>query len=80
MIEINVKLYGTLAERLRDYDPENGMTLRLEPGARIADLFAKLSIAPADTGVVAVDGRVARPGDELRDGARVRIFQVTHGG
>lgn len=80
MITVNVKLYGTLPWRFQTYDSDKGLTVELPRGARVIDLSKQLNIAPADTGVVAIDGRVARPEDVLPDGASIRIFQVTHGG
>lgn len=80
MINVAVKLYGTLAWRIQGYDPEKGLHLEFAAGASVADLTQRLNIAPEDTGVVAMDGRVAEPGDALYDGARIRIFQVAHGG
>ncbi|RJQ86504.1 MAG: hypothetical protein C4519_01955 [Desulfobacteraceae bacterium] len=80
MISVNVKLYGTLPWRFQGYDPEKGLTVQLGQGARVLDLTEKLNIAPADTGVVAIDGRVAKPEERIRAGATIRIFQVAHGG
>jgi sulfur carrier protein ThiS len=80
MITVHVKLYGTLPERFEGYDPERGLTVQLSPGERVGDLTARLNISPEETGVVALDGRVAKPADIVPDGARIRIFQVSHGG
>lgn len=79
-IRVAVKLYGTLSWRVQGYDSANGLTLELARGARVIDLTEKLNITPEDTGVVAIDGRVARPDDALSDGASVRIFQKAYGG
>ena len=80
MITVHVKLYGTLPGRFEGYDPAKGLTVRLSRGGRVSDLTEKLNISPVDTGVVAIDGRVAKPSDVITDGAQVRIFQVAHGG
>lgn len=80
MITVHVRLYGTLPWRFANYDPEKGLTVQLDRHARVIDLTDKLGLAPADTGVVAMQGRVAKPDDALPDGAQVRIFQVSHGG
>lgn len=79
-MKVAVKLYGTLAWRIQGYDAEKGLELEFVEGACVADLTERLAIAPEDTGVVAMDGRVTEPGDPLYDGASVRIFQVAHGG
>lgn len=80
MIRVTVQLHGTLPRRVPAYDPERGLTISLAPGATVADLLDALGLTAEDTGVVALDGRVAQPGDALYDGARVRLFQVAHGG
>jgi sulfur carrier protein ThiS len=80
MITVTVKLYGTLPRRYPNYDDDKGLTITLEQGARVADLTRKLHINAEDTGVIAIEGRVARPHEPLCDGALVRIFQVAHGG
>ena len=80
MINVTVKLYGTLSWRIQGYDPEKGLDLEFAPGACVEDLTERLNLTPEDTGVVAMDGRVTEPGDALYDGARIRIFQVAHGG
>jgi hypothetical protein len=80
MISVHVKLYGTLPNRFEGYDPDKGLTVRLARGDCVSHLTGKLNIAPADTGVVAMDGRVAKPTDVVPDGAHIRIFQLAHGG
>ena len=80
MITVHVRLYGTLPWRLEGYDPDKGLSVQLSRGGRVSDLTKKLNISPVDTGVVAIDGRVAKPSDVISDGALVRIFQVAHGG
>lgn len=80
MITVTVKLYGTLPRRFPAYDPDKGLAVTLEQGATLADLTRQLGITPEDTGVVSMEGRVVQPDEVLPDGARVRIFQVAHGG
>lgn len=80
MIKVTVKLYGTLPWRFQGYDPEKGIRLEFAQGARVTELTSRLNLTPQDTGVVALDGRVATPQDALYDGAQIRIFQMAHGG
>lgn len=79
-IQVVVKLYGALPWRFQEYDPEKGILLEFARGARVADLRSRLNLTAQDSGVVALDGRVAAPGDALYDGAQVRIFQMAYGG
>ena len=80
MINVAVKLYGTLSWRIQGYDPEKGLRLEFATGASVSDLTERLNLAPEDTGVVALDGRVCEPQEPLYNGAQIRIFQVAHGG
>jgi len=80
VIRVNVKLYGTLPQRFRDYDMHKGLVVELDEGARIVDLKEHLHITPADGGVVAMDGRVVRGDEVLKNGACVQILQQVHGG
>lgn len=80
MISIRVKLFGTLPQRFEGYDSVRGLTVRLHHGAHIRDLTAHLQLNPSETGMVVMAGRVVPPDKVLIDGARVRIFQVAHGG
>ena len=80
MINVHVKLYGSLPERVPGYVPEKGLTLELARGARVCDLAAQLGIAAEEEVVVAMAGRVARPDDPIENGATLRIFPVAHGG
>jgi molybdopterin converting factor small subunit len=80
MLNVTVKLYGSLPWRVPGYDPEKGLTLELARGACIDDLTTRLGIAAEEDVVVATAGRVARPDDPLEDGATLRIFPVAHGG
>lgn len=80
MITVHVKLFATLCEKIKGYDPAKGIDLQLPQGATVADLKDHLSIMPEDTAVVAIQGKVARPEDPLADGAAIRILQLGHGG
>ncbi|MDA8137257.1 MAG: MoaD/ThiS family protein [Desulfobacteraceae bacterium] len=80
MIKVIVKLYGTLPERIQAYDPDKGLILEFAQGTKVADLTQRLNLAAEDTGVVALDGRVAAPETSLYDGAQIRIFQAAYGG
>lgn len=80
MITVNVKLFGTLPKRFAGYDKESGLTITLGPDAKVADLTRRLNISGADAGVVAMDGRVVKPGQRLKDGASLQVFQRLYGG
>lgn len=54
--------------------------MEISDGARVKDLLAHLEISESDGGIVAIEEKVADPGDKLDDGASVRILQLAHGG
>ena len=79
MIKINVKLFGTLPKRIRNYDAKKGTVLELESGARVKDLMNILEMKE-NSGVVVKDGLILKADEPLTDGASVRVFQSASGG
>ena len=79
-MKIRVKLFGTLPQRYPDYDSARGLELEIPDGAKVKDLLARLEISAADGGLVAIDNRVVRHDDELKEDSSVRIFQRAFGG
>jgi sulfur carrier protein ThiS len=79
-MRIRVKLFGTFQQRFSDYDKENGLIVEISDGARVKDLLAHLEISKSDGGLVAMEGIIADPEDELDDGSSVHILQLGHGG
>jgi len=79
-MRIKLKLFGTFRQRFSDYDQEEGLVVEISDGARVKDLLAHLEISESDGGIVAIEGKLADPGDKLDDGASVRILQLAHGG
>jgi sulfur carrier protein ThiS len=73
-MRIQIKLFGTFQQRSSDYDKENGLVVEISDGARVKDLLTHLDISESDGGLVAMEGKVACPEDELDDGASVRIL------
>lgn len=79
-MKIRVELFGTLPKRFPDYDPATGMEIEMPEGASVGDLLARLHISSRESGVVAMEGKVAGPADPLREGVSVRVLQQVHGG
>jgi sulfur carrier protein ThiS len=79
-MKVRVKLYGTLAERLRPDERANGIEVEIPEGATAGALLAALGISEPQGGVVVVDGRVLAVDDKLGCGAAVSVFQPIGGG
>jgi len=80
MMKIKVKLFGTLGQKFPGYDYKKGLEMELPEGARIGDLLARLELSDGNKPVVAVDGLIRRPQDELSQGAVVHVLQAVYGG
>jgi sulfur carrier protein len=74
-MEVTVALYETL----KKHGPEGGR-VRLEAGARVRDLLARLGIAEDDVGVLVVNRKDARFGQLLEDGDLVTVIPPMGGG
>jgi len=79
-MKLTVKLFGTLPDRYRGYDPDEGLSVSLPDGARVKDLLEKLELTESDRCVTVVGGRVEKRDTVLGDGAAVGIFQLVTGG
>ncbi len=79
-MRVNVKLYGTLPQRFKDYDSEKGMVIEMPQGACVADLRSFLGITDAESSLVAMDSLIVKPEHKLSEGVRVRFFQRVFGG
>ena len=79
-MQVNVKLYGTLPQRFKDYDSEKGMVIEMPEGACVADVRSLLGITDTESSLVAMDSLIVKPDHKLSEGARVRFFQRVFGG
>jgi sulfur carrier protein ThiS len=80
MMKIRVKWFGTLKPELQDYDPERGVEVEISAGATVRDLLDLLKISETEGLSVAVEGRVVRPEDPLKEGALVWFLRAVYGG
>ncbi len=80
MMKIRVKWFGTLKPESPAYDPERGLEVEIAAGATVKDLLGYLKISEAKGAAVAVDGKVLRPEDPLKEGALVCLLQAVYGG
>ena len=75
ILNLNIKLYGTLGGACADYNHVSGLDVAMPEGACISDLLARLNIIKKPVGMVAVNGYPRGAEAVLKDGARVQIFQ-----
>jgi sulfur carrier protein ThiS len=79
-MKVRVQLFGLLGRKLPQYSSAEGVEIELGEKATAGDLLNILSIPESWMPAVAMDSRLLRNGDSLRDNADIRIFQSVHGG
>ena len=79
-MNVTVKLFGTLGQFIPRYDHDRGINVQISDGARLRDLLAHLEIHGAKGIIVAREGKLLKPEDELENGGSVQIFQSVFGG
>ena len=79
-MKMRVKLYGTLSQRFPDYRHSQGIEVEIPEGATVKDLLALLEISKSQRAVVAVEGRILKPDDQMERDVPVHIVQTIHGG
>jgi sulfur carrier protein ThiS len=79
-MKMSVKLFGTLRQRFPDYRHQHGIEVEVPDGATAKDLLSLLKIPESKAAVVAMEGRILKRDDKMRQGAQVYVFQAIHGG
>lgn len=80
-----MKLYGTLSRSFDAYHHSSGLDIVLPDGASINNLLEYLHLADNDPekprlGMITMNGKPARKETELKENARIKIFQPIFGG
>ena len=77
---VKVLLFGVLGKKLPEFGSSEGVEIELKDETSAGDLLDYLKI-PEDWGVtVAMDSRLLKYDDRIRDGAEIRLLQMVHGG
>ncbi len=75
---IQVKLYGELKDKSRQYNPDNYSTNTLNIGVdgmkTVFDIFNELNIVETELSHIFVNGKYCGPGKKIKDGDRVGLF------
>jgi sulfur carrier protein ThiS len=79
-MKVNIQLFGILGRKLPQYSAAEGVEIELPDGSTAGDLLKFLTIPDAWAPAIAMDSRLLRYEDGLRDNANIRIFQSVHGG
>ena len=79
-IKVNVKLFGTLRERVHGYDHEKGLTVELDEGGKIRDLMRTLGLPEEESRLFFVKGVSKKLTDGLNDFDEIGIFLPLGGG
>lgn len=79
-MKVKVQLFGVLGRKLPQYSAAKGVEIELPDKSSVRDLLEYMKIPNAWTPAVAMDRRLLRHEDGLRDGADISIFQSVHGG
>jgi sulfur carrier protein ThiS len=79
-MKVKIQLFGILGRKLPQYSSPDGVEIELPDGSTAGDLLSFLTIPDNWMPAVAMDSRLLRYGDGLRDNADIRIFQSVHGG
>ena len=79
-MKVKVQLFGVLGKKLPEFASPEGIEVELPDGSSAADLLNYLKVSE-DWGVaVAMDSRLLKYIDLMRDGAEIRLLQTVHGG
>ena len=79
-MKVKVQLFGVLGKKLPEFASPEGIEIALPDGSSAGDLLNYLKISE-DWGVaVAMDSRLLKYDDLIRDGTEIRLLQTVHGG
>jgi sulfur carrier protein ThiS len=79
-MKVRVKLYGTLSQKMPDYQHSQGIEVEIAEGTTVNDLLALLEIEQSKRAVVVINGRICKANEKITDGVWAQVFQPIHGG
>jgi sulfur-carrier protein len=77
---IQVFLNATLRHYVPEYNPYQGITLAVPPGATVAQVIHRLGLPPAEVTLIMVDGRRQEADFILQGTERLGLFPPIGGG
>ena len=80
LMQVRVKLYGTLGKGVPGYDHQQGLAMAVDEGTTVADLMIRLGLPLKKIGMVSLDGRLAGREAILQPDMLVKVFHPIFGG
>jgi sulfur-carrier protein len=77
---LQIFLNATLRQYLPGYDPYEGLTLDVAPGATVAQVLAELGLPESEVTLIMVDGRRREADFILQGTERLGLFPPIGGG
>jgi sulfur-carrier protein len=77
---LQVMLFATLRRFVPGYDPYQGLTLDIPPGAPLSQIIQHLGLPPEDVTLILVNGVHRQPDFQLLGDERVAFFPPVGGG
>lgn len=77
---LQVFLNATLRQHVPGYNPYQGITLAVPPGATVAQVIKRLGLPPAEVTLIMVDGRRQEADFILQGTERLGLFPPIGGG
>lgn len=75
-----VKLLGTLPKYYPGDYPECGLEVEIWQRITVTELVELVQISKERIAIVSINGLLAKAGDEIPDGAQVKLIQTLSGG
>lgn len=79
-MKVRIQLFGILGRKLPEFGSPEGVEIELPDESTTRDLLEYLKIPETWGPAVAMDSRLLKYEDMIRNGAEIRIFQAVHGG
>lgn len=80
MVNLTVRVFGTLQQSFDHYDADKGMTVTVPDGTTVEGLIQILDLDAKQVGMVSQNGNLVPKDQEVEEGAELKIFQPISGG
>lgn len=80
MVNLTVRVFGTLQKSFDRYDADKGIAVTVPYGTTVEGLIRSLDLKARQVGMVALNGHIVPKDRKLEDGAELNIFQPISGG
>ena len=77
---VTIRLYGILRDKYPEYDNLKGMEIDIPESMSVEDLLIQLNIDRDSGNLVIINGKVAKPYEQLIWGSKIEIYHLVDGG